>query len=314
MRATILGAGGAGLLHGLSLRAFGVEIDRVYDPDPTKAAALSAILGARPVSHEDPGDSDVVSICSPPCFHVAQAEAFAEEGRLVLVEKPIALDDAELQRLVGLPRCVPVLQWRFGRALRAIRRAIAAGELGACPSVSIDLAWQRDATYFAARADWGCGLLLSVGIHPLDAVLFALGGSVRQASGSERSAGSRDDAQAVAWFVTDSGAQIALRLTAFAAHDRTRLSFCGAGVTADIVGSEADPTASSVAWSCADTAKLRRLHVLESEAGGSASGPLVVPLVAAALRGDAETPDVGGAASAHRAIFAVTRAPACTRV
>src|SRR6185503_2762321 len=94
----------------------------------------------------------------------------------------------ELTRLAAVGACVPIVQWRAGRALRAVRGAIAAGLLGPAPVVSVDLAWARDAGYFAAGratvASWGCGALLSVGIHAVDAIVWALGKPVHDVSGT----------------------------------------------------------------------------------------------------------------------------------
>ncbi|AKU94804.1 putative secreted oxidoreductase [Labilithrix luteola] len=307
MRAAILGAGSAGLLHGLSLKAHGVTIDAVYDPDQHKARALAELLHASIAPRsDDTGDAEVIAICSPPSFHAEQAAMFAREGRVVLLEKPIALDEHELDRISGLSHCYSALQWRFGRGLRAIRAAIAAGELGEAPSVNVDLTWQRDDAYFQSRPNWGCGMLLSVGIHAVDAALYALGDEVASASGTR--APTERETSACAWFVTSRGSRISLRLTSSAPRDRTRLSFCGNGVCAEIEGSEADPTAGYVQWDCATNDQARRLRLLECETTGLLVGPLLVPFVGAALRGSPDAPTIADAAPAHRAIYRVYEA------
>lgn len=302
MRAAIFGAGSAGLLHGLSLRAHGVRVASVYDPDHDKARALAELLhGSLATRSDDAGDAEVVAICSPPSFHADQAVMFAREGRTVLLEKPIALDGSELDRISGLSRCFSALQWRFGRGLRAIRSAIAAGELGEAPSVNVDLAWQRDDAYFRQRANWGCGMLLSVGIHAVDAALYALSDTVTSASAT-RSPGERETT-VCAWFVTSRQSRIALRLTSSAPRDRTRLSFCGNGICAELEGDEADPTAGYVRWDCVTSDRTRRLRSLERETTGLLVGPLLVPFVGAALRGSPDAPTIADAAPAHRAIY-----------
>lgn len=324
MRAIVLGAGASGLLHALSLRAHGVTIDSVFDPDLERARSLAEMFRARAAPSLDAllgRDAEVVAICGPPPVHVAQALRFARRERIVFVEKPIALSEDELSILEGLEGCVPVLQWRFGRALRAIRRAIQWGELGPRPTVNVDLAWHRSAAYFAggrgSRSAWGCGALLSIGIHAIDAVLYALGGAVTAAHGALVR---RDDLDvevgASLVLLISNGAQITLRMTLDGADDRTRMTFCGAGVSAIIEGSEEDPTASDVIWACGDRTKSARLRSLELEEPGFNVGPLLVPFVGAALgrlgnlrsgRGAAElvVPSVGAAAPAHRAIFDV---------
>ncbi len=316
MSAIVLGAGASGLLHALSLRAHGVDVSAVYDPDVSRARSLAELVGARATLSLDALDDcedEVVAICGPPTVHAAQARRFARAGRLLLVEKPIALDESELATLERLDGCVPSLQWRFGRALRAIRRAIGAGELGPQPTVSIDLTWRRTDEYFSAGrgtyADWGCGALLSVGIHAIDAVLFALGGSVRSVQGAFGGRpGVEVETQAAAVLTMDSGALVTLRLTLDAANDVTRISFAGGGVTAAIIGSEEDPTASAIEWEAADAGALRRLRALERAEPGFTSGPLLVPLVGAAIRPDRApfpAPSVRSTAAAHRTIFSL---------
>jgi predicted dehydrogenase len=188
MKVVIVGAGASGLLHALSFRACGVGIAGVYDPDGERARALVDLCGGRVVtSFEEAVRSDaaLAAVCSPPSFHVAQAEALARApGRTVFVEKPVAITEGELERLRALRRCVPVLQWRAGRGLRALRRAIAHGELGPAPVISADLAWGRDDEYFRSRGDaWGTGALLSIGIHAVDAIAWALNRKIENVSG-----------------------------------------------------------------------------------------------------------------------------------
>lgn len=323
MRALVIGAGASGLLHALSFRAHGVPVAAVYDPDQERASALSRLVHAEALPSYDAAlahEASVVAVCGPPTTHVAQACALARAGRVVFVEKPIALDGAGLDSLEVLEGVVPVLQWRFGRAIRALQHAISWGELGAAPSVAIDLAWRRDAAYFAAgrgsRAGWGCGALLSVGIHALDAALFALGGRVAHVSGvvgGAKRVGVEVETGAAMTVATGSGSLVSLRITLDAAADRTRMVFAGGGVTAVIEGTEEDPTASDVTWS-GDPATVARLSRLEAAEPGHRASPLLVPYVGRGLELLADgaisgpplpVPSVRGVAPAHRAIFAV---------
>jgi predicted dehydrogenase len=146
MKAAISGAGAAGLLHALSFRAHDVAVDQVFDPDPRRAQDLASLCGARAFDTFDAlaeSDADCVSITSPPRWHVEQAESCAREGRTVFVEKPVAIAEDEPERLMRLPGCVPIVQWRAGRAIRAIRRAISDGLFGRSPSACVDLALHR---------------------------------------------------------------------------------------------------------------------------------------------------------------------------
>ena len=146
----------------------------------------------------------------------------------MFVEKPIAVASDELSRVAALPGCVPIVQWRAGRALRAVRDAIAAWHLGPSPTVSVDLALHRPTGYFAddraSSARWGCGALLSVGIHALDAVCFAL---ARAPIEVHAVLGGDDGDRNAALLVTFAGGAIlVLRLTFEGAEpDEVRLTF-----------------------------------------------------------------------------------------
>jgi predicted dehydrogenase len=301
MRAGVVGAGAAGLLHALSYRAHGVAVSAVFDPVADKARVLAEMCGAAvcgDLAVLAQSDVDCVSVCSRPVNHVDQALVCARDGRIVFIEKPVAVSRPELARLLHAPGCVPIVQWRWGRAVRAVRRAIALGMLGRAPSVSLDLAWHRDAAYFRARSGWGCGALLSVGIHALDAACFALDRPVVDVACARRALTGvqdgtspatpergRDDEEASAVLLAtfEGGAIAALRLTLEGGPDQTRLSFCGGGVMATIVGTEADPTASAVVWSCSDAMLLQRLVELEQSTDGSLQGPLIVPFLGRAI-------------------------------
>ena len=285
----------AGLLHALALRAAGVKIAGVFDPDHSRAQALAEQCGGARVAADIDAladiESEIANICSPPAVHVAQAERLAagERGaaRIIFVEKPVAVSLEELERLRALPGCVPVVQWRAGRAIRAVRRAIARGELGDAPVLSCDLAWGRDEAYVRARgASWGCGAVLSVGIHAIDAVLWAIGRKVVEASGlTTRREGAWAETGAVGLLRFEGGALASLRISFDGGADATRLAFCGGGITAVIEGGEGDPTASSVRWTAgpAASARITALEALERETDGATGSPLLVPYIGDAV-------------------------------
>jgi predicted dehydrogenase len=316
MHAAIVGAGGAGLLHALAFRAHGIAIRTVFDPDPARARNLADLCGAHATTHLDAlADSDAacISICSPPRWHAEQALQCAREGRTIFVEKPVAVTSDELARLAAARGCVPIVQWRAGRGIRAIRNAVAEWLLGPSPSVCVDLALRRSAAYFAAgrgtRATWGCGALLSVGIHAIDAACFALDRAalrVRSVVGPHAPEETERTACAVIAFI--GGATGTVRVTFDAGDDDARLVFTGGGVTAVLSGSEIDPTAGPVQWRSPSTAKRTRLEAIERAAGGHRTAPLLVPYLGdaiAALRAgatpgsDPALPAIGDVAAAH---------------
>jgi predicted dehydrogenase len=328
MTALVLGAGAAGLLHALAYRAHGVRVAAIFDPDARRARDLADLCGAEVAPSLEAlagSDAEFASVCSPPAAHVAQAALLARSGRTVFVEKPVAVSRGELRRLAALPGCVPVVQWRAGRGLRAVRRAIARGELGDAPVVSCDLAWSRDEAYVRARgASWGCGAVLSVGIHAIDALLWALDRTVEDARGvTTRREGAWAETGAVGHLRFEGGALATLRISLDGGADTTRLTFCGRGVTAVLEGGEADPTATAVRWSAADLAdgpradeRVAALARLERETSGALGSPLLVPYLGGAIRaaregrspGDTERlPSMADVVEAHATALGLAR-------
>jgi len=320
MKVVIAGAGASGLLHALAFRACNVAVAAVWDPDVDRAKALADLAGGRVAASFDElarVDAPLAAVCSPPSVHVEQAETLAREGsRIVFVEKPVATSDTELERLRRLRSCVPIVQWRAGRGLRALRRAIAHGELGSAPVVSCDLAWGRDDDYFRSRGEsWGAGALLSIGIHAVDAIAWMLGKRIEGISGmlnDRRAAGGETAAVALLRFA--GGALVSLRISLDGAADSTRIVACGRGITARIEGGESDPTAGAVSWSAFDERTRARLGALERDTPGALGPPLLVPYIAGAVDaireglspGECERlPSIGDVFESHAAILGI---------
>lgn len=320
MRAVIVGAGASGVLHALALRAARVPIEAVFDPDTARAEALVAVCGGRVVpslADAASADASLAAICSPPSVHVEQATALASAGRTIFVEKPVATTPDELARLAEQTSCVPIVQWRAGKALRAIRRAIGHGEFGETPSIACDLAWGRDDAYFAARASWGCGALLSIGIHAIDAMSWALGRPIEAVSGMATARdGGPYETTCVALLRFAGGALASLRISLDGGADRTKLTICGRGVSVHLDGPEADPTARPLVWSTTDEATRIRLEALERSTKGASGPPLLVPYLGEAIDalrdgiapGTSERlPSIAEASAAHAAAMLIAR-------
>ena len=303
-------------MHALALQSAGIGIEAVYDPDLERATLLASLVGGAPTDSFERIvglDAEVAAVCSPPLFHVAQAEALAREGRLLFVEKPVALTHAELERLRRLPNVVPVLQWQSGKAARELRAALRAGAFGAHPRLRLDVRLWRDDAYFAggrrSHEQWGCGAMLSIGIHAIDLLLWIVGRRVLGASGREWFGRSSVDVgtggELLILFEDGSHAELHLTLDAERANE-VRLVVSGESLTAVLVGGEGNPTASPL--------------VLHGEgrgtvacAGGATGSPLLVPFVHEAVAAfDARMPtlSVDDVAQAHALAVCVTMASA----
>jgi predicted dehydrogenase len=131
-------------------------------------------------------DIDAVTIVTPNAFHAEQAVTAFRCGKHVLCEKPLGKNVAEAQAMLGAAaKSGKVHQvaftFRYGYAIRELRRRIQAGEIGKPFYARI----QYD-SWDGLRPDWhggwrekqnlaGGGLLFDVGSHLFDILRFVLG-------------------------------------------------------------------------------------------------------------------------------------------
>lgn len=289
VEAFIVGAGASGFLHALALRSAGVRVAAVYDPQTERAEWLAELCGGRAVSALDAGNAEVVAVCSPPAFHVAQAEALARPGRVTFVEKPIACDAAELARLAPLPGIVPILQWRAGRSAHQLRAALAAGAFGGRPRIACDLRLSRDDAYWRARDPeaWPCGALLSIGVHAVDLLLWCVGRPAVRTSFRDARLGG----EVALAFDDGTIAFVRVRLDATPRND-LHLRVVGARASAELLATEEDPTAAPLRWRGMDPPPVT---------AGATGSPLLVPYLHAALAG--ERVGVRDVAAAHALVM-----------
>jgi predicted dehydrogenase len=154
--------------------------------DPVRAAPFAAIAPGLRVhdSYEallaDPG-IDAVYIPLPNALHVAWSVRAAEAGKAVLCEKPIALREADFDRLIAardttgrliaeawMPAHHP--QWA------TVRDLIATGALGRVHKVTGVFTYGlADPANIRLSADLAGGALRDIGIYPIGAFRFAMG-------------------------------------------------------------------------------------------------------------------------------------------
>jgi len=105
LRTGVVGAGAFGAHHAAKLAAApGSVFQGVYDPDVSRAGALTARHGGRAFGSLDDliACSDALIIASPACAHAEAAARALEAGRHVLVEKPLAATPEDAEHLVRL--------------------------------------------------------------------------------------------------------------------------------------------------------------------------------------------------------------------
>jgi len=195
---------------------------------------------------------DVVVICSPNDDHATSATAALAAGRHVLVEKPLATDLGEAERLVAAAdgaaaRAIVsglVSQRRFEAAHLHIADLLRRGELGRVLLVTGELLWWRDTAYFAERP-WRAenptgGSLVNQGVHTLDLMLWFAGpaSEVHAVTGRVRHGTPAEDAAVVALRHSSGALGSLVTTTAARPGGDPRLTLVTEAGTIELVGSQ----------------------------------------------------------------------------
>ncbi|WP_416357590.1 Gfo/Idh/MocA family protein [Aureimonas phyllosphaerae] len=191
VRIGIVGLGMAAAPHVAALRALGshVEVAGAFSPSPERRAAFGQAHGL-PVAERleallDDRSIEAVLILTPPATHLDLVRRAAAAGKHILLEKPLEVDPARSRALVEAAegagvRLGVVLQNRFRPSVEGALRLLREGAIGEVVSVSARLSNWRPQSYYdeagrGTRARDGGGVLLTQGIHTLDAMIALVG-------------------------------------------------------------------------------------------------------------------------------------------
>lgn len=191
MRLGIIGAGMVGHFHAQAINAMrNGEFAGVACRTAERASALVDKHGGKAYANVDAllaDDAiDIVVIGTPSGTHGDLAARAAVAGKHVLVEKPMEITTARIDRIVDACDRAgvvlgAVLNRRFHPAIRAIEAALAAGRFGKLTLCSAYVKWWRtqayydDATWRGTRALDGGGALINQAIHTIDQLLHFAG-------------------------------------------------------------------------------------------------------------------------------------------
>lgn len=216
VRFGIAGAGHMGARHAACLRASPeATLAGVWSRTVEHAALLAADNQAQvyPTLQEmvcDPG-LDAVIIATPPGHHAEAALAAIRAGKHAIVEKPLArtMADAELMLREAERAGVHLLTGhvvRFFPAFRALHDQVVSGTIGQ-PAV-IHMSRETATPLSGWRADMaeGGGVILDLGIHEFDWLLWTLGPISRVYSRALSRSGRGADDYALATLRFESGA------------------------------------------------------------------------------------------------------------
>ena len=190
MNVGLVGGGNISDTHARAALGAGLRIAGVYGDNHVKARQLAERYGAAAFPTLDAllahPSLEAVIIGSPSGCHAQQAIAAAHTGRHVLVEKPLDISTARIDRLLeevtrsGVT-CAVCFQDRLKPAIVDIKRRVAAGEIGTPLLATGEVKWFRPPEYYSSsrwRGTWafdGGGALMNQGIHTVDVMLYLLG-------------------------------------------------------------------------------------------------------------------------------------------
>lgn len=177
-------------------RESGIAFTAAADVRPAALDAFRRDFGGRAYDDvealcRDP-DIDVVYIATPNQLHARQAVLAASHGKHVVVDKPLGLSVEECEAMNRAAAENGVLLacghlHSYGPAVRAMRRIVASGELGALRMIST---WHFNEWVYRPRGAWefapgnGGNVLFNQGAHQVDIVRLLGGGLVRSVRGS----------------------------------------------------------------------------------------------------------------------------------
>ena len=128
------------------------------------------------------GEVDALVVCTPNHLHAPQSIAALEAGVHVLVEKPMAMNAQEGERMLAASRksgakLMVAHCWRFDDEVHWLKAQIDAGKLGAILRTKgngVHVNWGPGGWFIDERYAGG-GALADMGIHAVDTARFLLG-------------------------------------------------------------------------------------------------------------------------------------------
>lgn len=186
MRIAFAGAGNIINVHARAARAqTDVELAAVVEKFPDKAAALARKFRIKNQYETveqllKAGGVDALVVGTPNFLHAPQAIAALKAGLHVMVEKPMAMDTRQAEKMLeasaksGATLMVAHC-WRFDEDVLWLKReSKKLGKIVRTKGISVHTHW-GPAGWFTQRQFAGGGALADMGIHALDTARFLLG-------------------------------------------------------------------------------------------------------------------------------------------
>jgi len=191
IKAAIIGCGNIYENHAKAIKKYnGAEILAFCDIKPDKAENAAAKYGGKATSDykeilEDE-EINVVHICTPHYLHTPMAIEALKHGKHVLMEKPVAMNYEEAEKLIKAAdesdkKIGVSFQNRYNNTSMKIKELIESGETGPVLGARAFVTWNREGAYYT-QSDWrgkwsteGGGVLINQAIHTIDLLQWFLG-------------------------------------------------------------------------------------------------------------------------------------------
>lgn len=173
------------------------QVTAIYSSRPQNAAELSERWGTPIKTYTDlnlmlsDNDLHIVSVCSYPFQHKDHAIAAAMAGKHLIIEKPLALTEADCEAIgaavnkAGVKTCI-CFECRYSSQFIATKAVLDKGLLGELHYGEIDYYHGIGPWYspfrWNIRKEAGGSALLTAGCHALDALLLFMGNDVAEVS------------------------------------------------------------------------------------------------------------------------------------
>ena len=196
IRLALIGCGAVARIHHLPAiaRMKDVELAVLVDPSLERALELGGQYGAGRVAadyRELIGEADAAIVATPNFLHAPIALYLLEHGIHVLVEKPMALNARDGERMVAAAQqsgavLAVGMEMRFFYPARFVKETLSKNLLGRIHSfdlrVGVVSSWPAATDYFLHKNQSGGGVLINHGVHVLDLLLWWLGDYAEVAS------------------------------------------------------------------------------------------------------------------------------------
>lgn len=133
-------------------------------------------------------DVDIVNICTPSGLHAEMAIAALKAGKHVIVEKPMAMNVDDADRMISMAKemnrklCI-VLQNRYNLPMQDFYKAVRDGIIGRILLGSVTVRWYRPQEYYNdgwhGTKSMDGGALMNQSIHHIDALQWLVGVPVK---------------------------------------------------------------------------------------------------------------------------------------